>query len=302
MERRQFGKTGVEVPIIGYGTATLGHIEKDVPIDAGVAALNHAIDRGVTYLDTSPDYGSEHIVGEVMKQRRDEVFLATKCNLRTRDGVLKDIHDSLERLQTDHVDLLQIHAVNTHADLEAVLAADGSIPGVEEAKRQGLCRFIGITGHARPDVLARAIQEYAFDTVLIALGAADRLVSGPETAFLPYARERGTGVIAMKVLLHGEIDRRDLALRYSLGLEGVSLAIVGMKDQAEVDATVEIAENFTRLTEQEDAELVEITRAIVQKDAEQQESEDGGQAPLFWLRDTNTLAWSYGDEPALVAY
>jgi aryl-alcohol dehydrogenase-like predicted oxidoreductase len=301
MQTRQFGRTGVEVPILGYGTATLGHIEADVPTDVGVAALNRAIDRGVTYLDTSPDYGSEPIVGEVMKERRDEVFLATKCNLRTRDGVLRDIHASLERLQTDHVDLLQIHAVNTHADLEAVLAPDGSIPGVEEARRQGLCRFVGITGHARPDVLARAIQEYDFDSVLVALGAADRLVSKPETVLLPVAQERGTAVIAMKVLLHGEIGRRDLALRYSLGLPGVSVAIVGMKDAAEVDAAVEIAEGFAPLSGPEEEELLGLARELVQKDAEGQESEDG-QTPLFWLHDTNTLAWSYDDEPALVAY
>ncbi len=300
MEHRQLGRTGVEVPILGYGTATIGKLEKDVGMRAGVETLNHAIDRGVTYLDTSPDYGSEPIVGEVMKTRRDEVFLATKCNLRTKDGVLKDIHDSLERLQTDHVDLLQVHAVNTHADLEAVLAPDGSIPGIEEAKRQGLCRFVGITGHARPDVLARAIQEYPFDTVLVALGAADRLVSKPETVLLPLTLASGVGVIAMKVLLHGEIDRRDLALRYSLGLDGVSLAIVGMKDQREVDEAVEIAENFKPLSEEEEAELLAIARDMVQEDAEK--SQQGEQAPLFWLRDTNTLAWSYDDEPALVAY
>ena len=301
MQTRQLGRTGVQVPILGYGTATLGKIEADVGMEQGARALNHAIDRGVTYIDTSPDYGSEPIVGEVMKTRRDEVFLATKCNLRTRDGVLKDIHDSLERLRTDHVDLLQIHAVNTHADLEAVHAPDGTIAGVEEARRQGLCRVVGITGHARPDVLARAIQEYPFDTVLVALGAADRLVSKPETVLLPVAQERGTAVIAMKVLLHGEIGRRDLALRYSLGLPGVSLAIVGMKDAKEVDAAVEIAESFTPLSEQEEEELLGLARELVQKDAEGQESEDG-QTPLFWLHDTNTLAWSYDDEPALVAY
>lgn len=300
MEHRQLGRTGVEVPILGYGTATIGKLEKDVGMRAGVATLNHAIDRGITYLDTSPDYGSEPIVGEVMKTRRGEVFLATKCNLRTKDGVLKDIHDSLERLQTDHVDLLQVHAVNTHADLEAVLAPDGSIPGIDEAKRQGLCRFVGITGHARPDVLARAIQEYPFDTVLVALGAADRLVSKPETVLLPLTLASGVGVIAMKVLLHGEIDRRDLALRYSLGLDGVSLAIVGMKDQREVDEAVTIAENFKPLSEEEEAELLAIARDMVQEDAEK--SQQGEQAPLFWLRDTNTLAWSYDDEPALVAY
>lgn len=300
MQRRQLGKTGVEVPILGYGTATLGNIEKDVPKDQGVETLNHAIDRGITYLDTSPDYGSEPIVGEVMKERRGEVFLATKCNLRTRDGVLKDIHDSLERLQTDHVDLLQIHAVNTHADLEAVLAADGSIPGVEEAKRQGLCRFVGITGHARPDVLARALHEYPFDTVLVAIGAADRLVSSPDKVLLPVAQEKGAGVIAMKVLLHGEIELRDLALRYSLGLPGVSLAIVGMKDQQEVDAAVETAQNFRPLSEEEDEQLIAAVQELVQQDA--QKSQQGEQSPLFWLHDTNTLAWSYEDEPALVAY
>lgn len=300
MQKRQLGSTGIEAPILGYGTATLGKIEADVGMARGVAALNHAIDRGVTYLDTSPDYGSEPIVGAVMENRRDEVFLATKCNLRTRDGVLRDMHDSLERLRTDHVDLLQIHAVNTHADLEALLAPDGTIAGVEEARRQGLCCFIGITGHARPDVLARALEEYAFDTVLVALGAADRLVSKPEVVLLPVAREQGVGVIAMKVLLHGEVGLRELALRYSLGLEGVSLAIVGMKDEAEVDAAVGIAERFEPLSEQEDAELVEHVRGLVHGDAQQ--AQEGGQGPLFWLRDTSTLAWQYEDEPALVAY
>lgn len=300
MEHRQLGKTGVQVPLLGYGTATLGSIEAGVPTEEAVEILNHAIDRGVTYLDTSPDYGSESKVGEVMKTRRDEVFLATKCNLRSRDGVLRDIHESLQRLQTDHVDLLQIHAVNTHADLEAVLAPDGALAGVEEARRQGLCRFVGITGHARPDVLARALQEYHFDTVLIALGAADRLVSRPETVFLPLAREKGAGVIAMKVLLHGEITRRDLALRYSLGLDGVSLAIVGMKSKLEVDAAVEVVEQLSPLSEQEEEVLLAAAREIVNRDAQQVQQREAG--PIFWVHDTSTLAWTYGDEPALVSY
>lgn len=300
MEHRQLGKTGVQVPVLGYGTATLGSIEAGVPTEEAAEILNHAIDRGVTYLDTSPDYGSESKVGEVMKTRRDEVFLATKCNLRSRDGVLRDIHESLQRLQTDRVDLLQIHAVNTHADLETVLASDGALAGVEAARDQGLCRFVGITGHARPDVLARALQEYDFDTVLIALGAADRLVSRPETVFLPMAREKGTGVIAMKVLLHGEITRRDLALRYSLGLDGVSLAIVGMKSKLEVDAAAEIVEGLSPLSEQEEEVLLAAAREIVHRDAQQVQQGQAG--PIFWVHDTSTLAWTYGDEPALVSY
>src|SRR5688572_7841194 len=98
---RSLGATGVMVPLIGYGTAPLG--KKHVSREYAVRCLNHAIDLGVTYLDTSPDYGSEPHVGEVMKTRRSEVFLATKINNRTREKVRKELEDSLRALQTDHV-------------------------------------------------------------------------------------------------------------------------------------------------------------------------------------------------------
>ena len=224
---RPLGSTGVTVPLIGYGTAPLGkpHISRE----HAVRCLNHAIDRGVTYLDTSPDYGSEPHVGDVMRQRRDEVFLATKINRRGKDGVLDELKASLNRLQTDHVDLIQVHAVNAWADLEQALAPDGAVAALEQARDQGLVRFIGITGHARPEILGHALTRYPFDTVLVALGVADRLVTSPETFVLPRAVERNVGVIAMKVLGHGEFPNRGPALRYALGLPGVSLAFVGMK-------------------------------------------------------------------------
>ena len=90
-----------------------------------------------------------------MKERRHEVFLATKVNKRSRQGVLESVQQSLEKLQTDHVDLIQVHAVSALADLEQALAPDGAVAGLEEARRQGLVRFIGITGHARPEILGR---------------------------------------------------------------------------------------------------------------------------------------------------
>jgi aryl-alcohol dehydrogenase-like predicted oxidoreductase len=224
LPRRPLGKTGVEVPILGYGTAPLGKIKlMDAPlIHKSAHLLNHAIDRGITYLDTSPDYGSQPKVGEVMKRRRDEVFLATKVNKRRRTDVLEELRQSLKELQTDHVDLVQVHAVNTMADLEAALASDGTLPALEEARRQGMTRFIGITGHARPWVLAQALERYAFDTVLVAVGPVDRLVNGPEDIVLPAARSRQAGVIAMKVYAHGEIEQRGPALRYALSLPGVA--------------------------------------------------------------------------------
>src|SRR5437763_4699110 len=254
LPHRPLGKTGVQVPVLGYGTAPLGKIHlMDAPlVHKSARLLNHAIDRGVTYLDTSPDYGSQAKVGEVMAKRRAEVFLATKVNKRRRDDVLKELGQNLKELQTDHVDLIQVHAVNTMADLEAAFAPDGAVAALEEARRQGLARFVGITGHARPWVLARALERYDFDTVLVATGAVDRLINSPEDVLLPLAQQKQAGVIAMKVYGHGELKQRALALRYALGLPGVSLAILGMDDEAQIDENVRLAEAAAPLA---DAEL-----------------------------------------------
>ena len=294
---RPLGSTGVTVPLIGYGTAPLGkpHISRE----HAVRCLNHAIDRGVTYLDTSPDYGSEPHVGDVMRQRRDEVFLATKINRRGKDGVLDELKASLNRLQTDHVDLMQVHAVNAWADLEQALAPDGAVAALEQARDQGLVRFIGITGHARPEILGHALTRYPFDTVLVALGVADRLVTSPETFVLPRAVERNVGVIAMKVLGHGEFPNRSPSLRYALGLPGVSLAIVGMKSTEEVDEAVAHAAAYRPLEAQELEQLIGDVRPLVEKDAEDSQE---GKSALFWLHDTTVMGWRERDEPALVAY
>lgn len=297
---RPFGATGITVPLIGYGTAPLGK-EKNIPREVGIACLHHAIDRGITYLDTSPDYGSEPVVGEVMKTRRDEVFLATKINRRSYKGVLDELHQSLEKLQTDHVDLIQVHAVNAWADWEQAIAPDGALKALEEAREQGLVRFIGITGHTRPAILAKALEQYPFDSVLVALGIADRLVSSPETFLLPVAEEHNTAVIAMKVFGHGAFERRDLALRYSLGLPAVSLAIIGMDNQQHIDETVEAAANFSLLTEAEQDELIASVRPLVEEDANTASSGEG-KPKLFWLHDSNVMGWSQKDEPILVEY
>lgn len=298
LPHRPLGKTGVQVPIIGYGTAPLGKIKvMDAPlINKSARLLNHAIDQGITYLDTSPDYGSQPKLGEVMKTRRDEVFLATKINTRRRADVLKELQQNLKELHTDHVDLVQVHAVNAMADLEAALAPDGALSALEEARRQGLTRFVGITGHARPSVLAYALERYDFDTVLVALGAIDRLVTGPEKVLLPLAQQKNVGVIAMKVYGHGELKQRALALRYSLGLPGVSLAILGMSDESEIDENVRLAQSITPLSEAEVDPLIAEARALVENDKPSDSS------PIFWLYDLKTMAWKQDSEPATVTY
>ncbi|MEA2523587.1 MAG: hypothetical protein QOF73_814 [Thermomicrobiales bacterium] len=294
---RPLGATGVTVPLVGYGTAPLG--KPEVSREHAVRCLNHAIDLGITYLDTSPDYGSEPHVGEVMRSRRDEVFLATKVNRRRKDDVLAEVRESLDRLQTDHVDLIQVHAVNAWADLEQALAPDGAVAALEQARDEGMVRFIGVTGHARPELLAEALRRYPFDTVLSALGVADRLVTAPEEFLLPVARDRNAGVIAMKVLGHGEVANREFALRYSLGLPGVSLAIVGMKSPDEIDEIAALAAAYRPLDDAELAQLVDEVRPLVERDATESEN---GKSPLFWLHDTKVMGWQERSEPALVTY
>lgn len=294
---RPFGATGVTVPLIGYGTAPLG--KKQITREHAERCLNHAIDSGITYLDTSPDYGSEPHVGAVMRTRRQEVFLATKVNRRSKQGVLDELQESLDRLQTDHVDLIQVHAVNAWADLEQALAPDGAVAALEEARRQGLVRFIGITGHARPEILAHALREYHFDAVLCALGMADHLVTAPDTFLLPVAQDRNTAVIAMKVLGHGEFPHIERSLRFSLGLPGVALAIIGMDQRTQIDQNVEIAANFHPLSEAERQQLIDDVRPLVEKDAKESQQ---GKSSLFWLHDTKVMGWEKQDEPALVTY
>jgi uncharacterized protein len=149
--------------------------------------------------------------------------------------------------------LVQVHAVNAWADLEQALAPDGAVAGLEAAREKGWLRFIGITGHARPELLAHALYQYRFDTVLSALGMADHLVTSPDRMLLPVAQEHNTGVIAMKVLGHGTSPQIERAMRYSLGLPGVSLAIVGMDNVEQIDQNVAIAALFRPLDEQERA-------------------------------------------------
>ena len=298
LPHRPLGKTGVMVPVIGYGTAPLGKIKiMDAPmLNKSERLLNHAIDQGITYLDTSPDYGSQPKLGPVMKTRRDEVFLATKINKRKRADVLAELQQNLKELQTDHVDLVQIHAVNAMADLEAALAPDGAIAALEDARRQGMTRFVGITGHARPSVLAQALERYDFDTVLVAIGIIDRLVTGPEDVLLPVARRKDVGVVAMKVYGHGEMKQRELALRYSLGLPGVSLAILGMEEEAQIDENVRLAQNLQPITSSEQDALVAEAKALLENDKPSDNS------PVFWLYDIKTMAWKEDSEPVMVAY
>src|SRR5215471_10536181 len=157
LPHRTLGRTGASVSILAFGCGSrfLMYQEEEKALEA----LNHAIDLGITYLDTAYAYGdgkSETRVGKVMASRRKEVFLATKIPDRTRDEFLRRLEGSLKRLQTDRVDLVHIHSLGHADDLAKLEAPDGAIKGWMEAREQKMTRFIGMTSHTDGDVMAQA--------------------------------------------------------------------------------------------------------------------------------------------------
>jgi aryl-alcohol dehydrogenase-like predicted oxidoreductase len=272
MPTRNLGRTGHRVGLFSLGGQAA--LEKPDNEAAAVRIIERALDLGVNYLDTSARYGgdarwSEQYFGTVMKRRRREAFLATKTHDRTADGSLRLLETSLKLLQTDHVDLWQLHAMSTLDDVDRVCAKGGALEAFQKARDQKLVRFLGLSGHTDPDVLAEAIRRFPFDCVLMALNAADAWHLPFQKILLPLAVEREMGIIAMKIPARGRIlagvqppppdqqrgtakyDRPGTltmpeALRYTL-THPVSTAIIGVDNVAQLEENVRIARDFLPL-------------------------------------------------------
>jgi aryl-alcohol dehydrogenase-like predicted oxidoreductase len=260
MPTRDLGRTGFRVGLFSLGGQAA--VEQPDNEARAVAIVERALDLGVNYIDTSARYGgdarwSERYIGQVMKRRRRDAFLATKTHDRTRDGSLRVLEKSLTLLQTDHVDLWQLHAMSTLADVDAVFAPGGAIEAFEKARSEKLVRFLGITGHTDPDVLAVAIRRFPFDTVLMAVNAADPYHLPFQKTLLPLAVEKKMGIIGMKIPARGRLLgalTMPEAMRYVLSL-AVSTVIVGVDSIAQLEENVATARGFTPLGAQQLAAL-----------------------------------------------
>jgi aryl-alcohol dehydrogenase-like predicted oxidoreductase len=238
MSDRPLGRTGHQVPLFSLGGQAT--IEKHGTRDESLAIINRALDLGVNYIDTAAAYGrgiSQTYIGEVMATRRDEVFLATKTHDRTRDGSLRLLEESLRMLQTDHLDLWQLHNVTRDEQVERIFGKNGAIEALQQAREEKIVRFLGITGHYDPAPLIRGIKQFEFDTILMALNPADKHHLAFTEELLPLAKEKQMGVIGMKIPARGRIFReggltsmRD-AMTYVLSLPGVSTVIVDDSDR-----------------------------------------------------------------------
>jgi aryl-alcohol dehydrogenase-like predicted oxidoreductase len=245
LPKRTLGRTGIRVPIIGFGGGSRFLMFQDE--DRAIEVLHHALNLGIVYLDTAHAYGngkSEERIGHVMAIRRGEVVLATKVPGRKADQARRQIELSLKRLQTDHLDVLHIHDLKDEADLAAIEAPGGVLEALYQARDQKVTRAIGITCHANPAVLKTALERHDFDCTQMALNAGlARMADSPggmkaaamgkasfEALALPVAERKHLGVIAMKVFGQEQLLGTapvDKLLAYVLSLP-VSLASIGM--------------------------------------------------------------------------
>jgi aryl-alcohol dehydrogenase-like predicted oxidoreductase len=248
---RPLGRTGEAVTIFGLGGE--GVLRTHGRMAEAVAVIHRALDLGVNYYDSAPAYaGCLDYLGEGLAGRRDGVFVASKTHDRSRDGSRRLLDDTLARLRTDHLDLWQLHDLRTMRDLDQIFGKGGAMEALLEAREAGRVRYLGLTGHHDPAILQEAMRRFAFDTLLVALNAADRHRLSFIESVLSDANANGLGIIAMKVYGAGTLVgphglTSDEALSYALTLDGVSTAIIGCKTAAEVEENVRIATQFAPL-------------------------------------------------------
>jgi aryl-alcohol dehydrogenase-like predicted oxidoreductase len=270
LPKRRLGKTGEMVSIIGFG---LGSRFCSIPDeDAAQALLERAFALGINYFDTAGSYTrrplerlSEKRLGEFSKPRRKDIFLATKIDPRDLDGALRSVETSLKFLQTDYLDLIQIHSLSNLNDLDRIGSSDGILTAIEQLKQQKVVRFIGITGHNDGTIMAEALRRHDFDAVLMALNAAQSAnpiaqrkmepIPAFEQSALPVALRKNMGILSMKVMGQGMIVGNGAGrasptelLQFNLS-QPVASVVIGCEQMARLEENVQAALNFTPISE-----------------------------------------------------
>jgi uncharacterized protein len=251
------GKTGVSVPRIGIGCGSRFCAVEDP--EKSVEILTSALDHGFYYWDTAHNYGSEKVISEerlglVLKDRRREVFLASKVEERTYDGAMRQLEGSLKRLQTDHLDIYQIHQIDSLEDVEKIGAEGGLLKVLRKLKDEKVTRFIGFSGHLSAEAMTAMVNRYDFDTMLIALNHYEERQGDFEKGAIPEAAKRMMGIMVIKTIRPREkvkdVLPEDL-IRYALSLEHVHAAVVGTDSLDVVKKNAELLQNFRPMSPEE---------------------------------------------------
>jgi aryl-alcohol dehydrogenase-like predicted oxidoreductase len=259
--KRRLGNTGVDVTILGLGgeglLRTYGYDKE------AYALINKAIDLGITYLESARAYsGSEAYYGKALRERRKDIFLASKSHARDRKGAFQHLRETLKNMNTDYLDLWQVHDVRTDEDIQEIFGPGGALEAFREARQKGLVRFLGVTGHHDPGVLVRCLESFPFDTVLLPVNPAEQAYKSFIAGVIPVARDRAMGVIGMKVYFRGlaaqlpGVTSLGPFYRYALS-QPISTAVIGCDNLQQLHENVVFAESFTTMAAGDQREVVE---------------------------------------------
>ena len=261
IHKRRLGKTGIDVAILALGgegiLRTTGYDREAYDL------INKAIDLGITYFESARAYsGSESYYGRALRERRKEIFLASKSHARDKKGAFQHLRETLKNMKTDYLDLWQVHDMRTKEDVDEIFAPEGALEAFQEAKEQGIVRLLGVTGHHDPGILLRCIERFQFDTVLMPVNPAEPAYKSFIAEVIPVAKEKGMGIIGMKVYFRGLAARLpgvtslEPFYRYALSQQ-ITTAVIGCDDIKQLNENVRFAASFKAMSGGEQQGLVD---------------------------------------------
>lgn len=276
MPRRMLGRTGVEVSLIGLGGWHLGF--KSIDDEFAVRIIRTAIDNGIDFMDNCWDYNegaSETRMGNALRDGyRDRVFLMTKIDGRTKQEAAKQLDESLKRLQTDRIDLVQHHEILRYEDPHRIFDENGANAALIEARDAGKIRFIGFTGHKDPRIHRYMLEVaneigFQFDAVQMPLNVMDAHYRSFEKLVLPELIKQNIGVLAMKTLANGTILESKAVnaiecLHYAMNLPS-SVVITGCEDMEDLEQALTAARTFQPMTEDQVNVLLSKTKQLASR-------------------------------------
>jgi aryl-alcohol dehydrogenase-like predicted oxidoreductase len=263
---RTLGRSAEKVSIVGLGGYHIGHPEDE---QLSIRLVRTALDNGMNFLDNCWDYNggqSEIRMGKALRDGyRQKAFLMTKIDGQTKKAATEQLEESLRRLQTDHVDLLQFHEVIRETDPARIMGAGGGMEAVLEAKKQGKVRYIGFTGHKSPDIHLKMLEtafarQFTFDAVQMPLNVMDAHYNSFEKKVLPVLVKHGIGVLGMKPMGDAVILRSKAAtpvecLHYAMSLP-TSVVITGCESMSVLQQALDAARGFKQMSQEEVAQLL----------------------------------------------
>jgi predicted aldo/keto reductase-like oxidoreductase len=277
METRRFGRTGHLSTVAIFGAVSLGRISQDL----ADVAVQQVIDAGVNHIDIAPSYGEAELrLGPWMPKIRDQFFLGCKTTERTKEGAAAEMRQSLERLQVDRFDLYQFHAVTTMEELDQIFSKGGALEAFLEARDEGLTNYIGITGHGfeAPVIFQEALRRFDFDSILFPINFVQYAIPSyrhESQKLLQMANEKDVGIMAIKYITRGpwgdkpqeyhmwyepfdEMEKIQQGVNFTLSQEITGVCTAG--DYRILPQSLEACKNFTRLSQEEQIELIQEAR------------------------------------------